>query len=151
MKWEKKSSSTLSTIPAALSVEFCSWNVGAGGFFARSCFFICWIKTLKSTCTWWIETKRRYWKKLIFPVDNGRQVLPGVIQRIKVRRLLSSLPWLLLEKVLPDPACWSQPWWRATFSFLKFSEAMCEHLAVYLSSVSADHSVHVINLPPRDT
>lgn len=86
-----------------LSMEFYNWNLGAGVLFGRSCFFICQIKTLKSTCAWSIETKTRYWKALIFSVDNGRQVLPGMIQRIKVRLLLRcSLPWLLQEKAMQD-------------------------------------------------
>lgn len=57
-------------------------------------------KLLKSACLGRIETKGSFWKKLIFVVVNGRQVYPGLIQKIKVRFLLScSLPSLLLEEV----------------------------------------------------
>lgn len=49
-----------------------------------------------------------------------------------------------------NPACWSQPWWRTPFSFLKFSKAVCEHLAVYLNSVGAGQSVYsLLSSPPH--
>lgn len=79
------------------------WNLGAGGLFARGISSVIRLpnyRLLKSVCTGWTETKGRLWKKLIFSVVNGRQVFPELIQRIKVRFLLScSFPSLLLGEV----------------------------------------------------
>lgn len=127
------------------------WNLGAGCLFAREISSVIHLpnyKLLKSACMGWIETKGRFWKKLIFSVVNGRQVFPGLIQRIKVGFLLScSLPSLLLGEVNGEKTNLTEVS-AGESSFQGFLNLRA-HFSACFSSAGTDQSVHISPPVPR--
>lgn len=132
------------------------WNSEAGGLFDRGISSIIYLpnyKLLKSACVSWIETKGRFWKKLIFSVINGRQVFPGLIQKIKVRFLLScSLHSLLLEEVKGEKTYLTEVS-TGEFSFQDFLSSLNLCVSIFLHFLVLLVLTSLCTYPPlpRDT